>query len=134
MRKDKGGLYPANEMSAEELAKVSKDQVLVTIRTPRNPKQFALAWALAQKVHEACGWLHDKDDAMDYLKVRARHVKYITEPRGRVTIVPKSISWASLSQDAFKRVLDRMIWVTVNEILPGVDEGALRNEIESMVG
>ena len=138
MRKGTGhgiGLFPLNEMSEEELSAVSKDQLLVTIKTPRNPRQFALAWALATKVQEACDWLADKEDAMAYLKIKARHVKYIHDPRTEKTeIIPRSIAFASLSQDAFKRVLDRMIWVTVTEILPGIEESALRREIEAVVG
>lgn len=129
------GLFPRNEMSDGDLRSVSQDRdLLVTVKTPRNPKQFALAWALAQKVSEACEWLHDKEDAMDWLKLKARHVKMLQDPHTqKVAIVPKSIAFASLSQDAFKRVLDRMIWVTVNEIVPGLDESVLRREIESMV-
>jgi hypothetical protein len=130
------GLFPVNEISDDELRELSQDKdLLVTIKTPRNPKQFALAWALAQKVSEACDWLHDKDDAMDWLKIKSRHVKMIQDPKTqKVVIVPKSIAFASLSQDVFKRVLDRMIWVTVNDIVPGLDESALRHEIEAIVG
>ena len=135
MRREGNRLAPVDPMSEEDLQKVplAKD-VLVTVRSPRNIKQFRLAWALAAKVADACEFLHDPADAMDWLKVKARHVKLITDPRtGQVAIIPKSIAFASLSQDAFKRVLDRMIYVTVSEIIPGLDEGKLRAEISAMV-
>ena len=129
------GLFPVNEISDEDLrALPAKGDVLVTVKSPRNPKQFALAWALATKVSEACDWLPDKETAMEWLKVKARHVKIIQDPRThKIAIIPRSIAFASLGQDAFKRVLDRMIWVATNEILPGLDEGKLRAEIEAMV-
>ena len=129
------GLFPINEMSDDDLRQLpTKSDLLVTVKTPRNPKQFALAWALATKVSEACDWLPDKETAMEWLKIKARHVKMIQDPRTlKIAIVPKSIAFASLSQDAFKRVLDRMVWVTVSEIIPGLDESKLRSEIQKMV-
>jgi hypothetical protein len=135
MQKEGNRLVPCNQTSEDDLANVAaKKPIMVSLSSPRNPKQFALAWALATKVAEACDFLHDKEDGMDWLKIKARHVKMITDPRtGNVAIIPKSIAFASLSQDAFKRVLDRMIYVTVTEIVPGMDEGKLRAEISAMV-
>ena len=136
MRREGNRLAPVDPISEEELQKIplNKD-ILVTFKTPRNLRQFRLAWALAHKVAEACDFLHDNEDAMDWLKIKARHVKFIQDPRTKqVAIVPKSIAFASLSQDAFKRVLDRMIYVTITEIIPGLKESDLRREIEKMVG
>ena len=130
------GLFPTTEMGDEDLQGLPRDkELLVTARSPRNTKQFKLAWALAKKVSDACDFLQDSETAMDWLKIKARHVKMIQDPRtGIVSIIPKSIAFASLSQDAFKRVLDRMIFVTVSEIIPGLDEGKLRAELLEMVG
>jgi hypothetical protein len=129
-------LVPVDEMSAEELAKLPlRQQVLVKVTMPRNLRQHRLAWALATKVAEACDWLHDREDAMDWLKIKARHVRYIHDHRnGETQIVPKSIRFAALDQTGFDRVFRRMVYVTVSEIIPGLDEAALRAEIESMVG
>jgi len=38
-----------------------------------------------------------------------------------------------MGMTTFNRVLDRMIYVTVTEIVPGMDEGKLRAEISAMV-
>ena len=109
--------------------------LLVTVKTPRNPKQFRLAWALADIVSRSCDWLQDREVAMAWIKIRARHVNMISEPlTGKVAIVPRSIAFASLDQAGFKRVLDRMIYVVTTEIIPGMEEGALQRELESMVG
>ena len=136
MRREGNRLAPVDPMSEEDLQKIPcKNDVLVTVRSPRNIKQFRLAWALASKVAASCDFLHDSEDAMDWLKIKARHVKMLQDPRsGQVAIIPKSIAFASLSQDAFKRVLDRMVYVTITEIVPGLDEGTLRAEISAMVG
>lgn len=129
-------LVPLDEMSSEELARLPlKQQVLVTVRVPRNIRQHRLAWALATKVAEACEWLHDREDAMAWLKIKARHVRYIHDHHnGETQIVPKSIRFAALDQMGFDRVFKRMVYITVSEIIPGLDEEALRAEIESMVG
>jgi hypothetical protein len=129
-------LVPIDEMSSEELARIPlRQQVLVTVRIPRNIRQHRLAWALATKVAEACEWLHDREDAMAWLKIKARHVRYIHDHRnGETQIIPKSIRFAALDQMGFDRIFRRMVYVTVTEIIPGIDESALRAEIESMVG
>ena len=136
MRREGNRLAPVDPLSEEEFQKLplNKD-LLVTAKSPRNLRQFRLAWALAHKVAEACDFLHDSEDAMDWLKIKSRHVKYIQDPRTKlVSIIPKSIAFASLSQDGFKRVLDRMVYVTITEIIPGLKESDLRAEIEKMVG
>jgi hypothetical protein len=127
------GLFPSNQMATDDLASVVNDKdFLVNIRSPRNIQQLRKGWALAQKLADSCEWLHDREDAMDYLKLRARHVKYLREPNGNVQIIPKSISFASLPQNVFNRIFNRMIWVVCNEIIPGMKESELRKEIERM--
>lgn len=122
-------------MSEDDLAHVptGKD-LIVTVKAPRNPRQHRLAWALANKLSDCCDFLPDAESAMDYLKIKARHVKIVHDPRtGNAYIVPKSIAFASVDQTAFSRLFNRMVWVVCNEIVPGLDESALRNEIEAMV-
>ena len=136
MRREGNHLVPVDEVAAEEVRLIPTTQdVLVTVKTPRNVRQFKLAWALAQKVSEAVDFLHDREDAMDWLKIKARHVRMLQNPRTKqVLIIPKSIAFASLGQDAFARVFNRMVWITCNEIIPGLEEGSLRAELEAMVG
>jgi hypothetical protein len=136
MRREGQHLVPVDEVSAGEVWTIpEKRDVLVMVKTPRNVRQFKLAWALAQKVSEAVDFLHDREDAMDWLKIKARHVRMLQNPRTKqVAIIPKSIAFASLSQDAFNRIFNRMVWVVCNEIIPGLQEGSLRAELEAMVG
>lgn len=128
-------LVATDEIAAEELGLLpSGKDLLVSAKSPRNPRQHRLAWALAQKLSESCDFLHDREDAMDYLKIRCRHVKWISNPKtGNVFPVPKSIAYASLDQAAFNRLLRRMIYVICTEIVPGLPESDLRAEIEAMV-
>jgi hypothetical protein len=136
MRREGSHLVPADSVAAEMMDEVPQNTgVMVTVRVPRNLRQFRLAWALADIVSKSCDWLPDREASMDWLKIRARHVRMIHNPNTGITaIVPKSIAFASLSQDGFARVLNRMIHVTLTEIIPGLEESALRAELEKIVG
>lgn len=133
MRRSGARLLPVDEHSAEDLIRVPADRdVLVKIVSQRNMKLLRFLWALAGKVADACDWLHDKDDAMDELKIRARHVKYLVNPTtGEVRIVPKSLS--KIDGAALNRLANRMVYVVCRDIVPGLDESALRAEIVSMI-
>jgi hypothetical protein len=108
------------------------------ITTARNLRQLAFAWVLAGKIAENCDGVYlDKDDAMDNvpygLKCRAKHAKAVVDPvTGEVTVKPLSLK--RLDGEAFKRLLDRMVYVTCTEIIPGLEVSVLRDELEAMVG
>lgn len=136
MRRDGNHLVPADQVAAEMMVEVPTNTgVMVTVKVPRNLRQFRLAWALADLVSKSVDFLPDRETAMDWLKIKSRHVRMIHDPvRGTTVIVPKSIAFQSLDQTGFRRVLDRMIYVTITDIIPGLDEGALRAELEAIVG
>lgn len=129
-------LVPVDEIAADELRLAAKDgaDVMVEVRSRRNPKQHRLAWALAEKVAQSCDHLRDRDEAMDALKIAARHVEWRTDLRtGEVHPVPKSIAFASCTQAQFSRLLNRFLHIVVTDVLPGIAESDLRAEIEAMV-
>lgn len=136
MRREGNHLVPADAVAAEMMADIPlATGVMVTVKVPRNLRHFRLAWVLADIVSKSVDWLSDRETAMDWLKIKARHVRMIHDPlRNTTAIVPKSISFASLDQAGFKRVFDRMIHVVVTEIIPGMDEKSLRSELENIVG
>jgi hypothetical protein len=133
------GLFLDTEVFAQEFGHIKMNADLeVKATQPRSLKQLRFAWALARKVAES-GALGDCDqtDCMDYLKMKCRHVRYVTNVYGGGTetiVVPKSIRFAAMDQTAFQRLMNRMIWVVATEILPDVPESTLRDEIERMAG
>lgn len=129
------GLFVSQEISEEDfrILPTSRD-LIVTASTARNVTQLAKTWVLAQKIADACEWLGDKESAMVWLKLKSRHAKLLTDPEtGEVALVPKSIAFASLPQEGFNRIFNRMIYVTMTEIIPGIDEKALRASVEEMI-
>jgi len=136
MRREGNKLVCVDPVSEEMLLEVpaTKD-VLVTVKSPRNLRQFRLVWILADIIAKSVDWLQDRETAMDWLKIKARHVRMITDPKtGEIAIVPKSIAFASLEQDKFSRLLNRMIYVTTTEIIPGLEANTLRCELEAIAG
>jgi hypothetical protein len=136
MKREGQHLVPVDQVAADMLAEVPLNTgVMVTVKVPRNLRQFRLAWALADIISKSVDFLSDREAAMDWLKIKSRHVRMIHDPlRGTTAIVPKSIAFASLDQVGFARLLNRMIYVTTTEIIPGLEAGALRAELESIVG
>lgn len=127
------GLFPDNEMAADDLAIISNgSDVLAKCSTPRNLKQLAYLWALATKVAECREDILDKDDAMSLLKRKARFVKFAVDPvTGATELREKSL--ARLGSEDLHRLTNRMIYVTCNEIVPGIEEKRLRDELLKMV-
>lgn len=133
MRRQGARLIPIDEIGADDLVRVPANRdVLVKITSHRNMKLFRFLWALASKVADACDHLHDREDAMDELKIRVRHVKYITNPvTGEVRIVPKSLT--KLDGPGLSRLADRMVYVICRDIVPGLSQETLRSEIMAMI-
>ena len=52
---------------------------------------------------------------------------------GKDIHIPKSISFESMPQDDFNKFYDACISLTCKYIIPALDEGALKNEIEEFV-
>lgn len=130
------GVFPVDVIAIEGMRRIGKEgtQTLVSTRTPRNLKQHRLAWALAQKLVDCCDWLLDRDNAMDYLKKKAGHVKFYVLPNSEVELRTLSIAWAALPQEQFTPIFDNMIKVICEQIVPGLNAEDLRREVLEMAG
>jgi hypothetical protein len=110
-------------------------EVRAELATERNAAMLRFVWALAGMIADNTEFYLDRQDAMDGplgLKMRAHHCKPVVDPEtGEVTLRPLSLK--RLSNEAFHRLLRRFVWVTCNQIVPGMDEGPLRAEIEEMI-
>lgn len=128
--KGEKGLFPVDEAGGEEIGRLSTGgTVWAEVATPKNIALLRFLWALA--THLARGGLYDtKDEAMDDLKIRARFARFATEGN-RVVIVPRSLS--RQRGDVLSRLADRIVFIVCSELLPGMPESELRQEIEKMV-
>jgi hypothetical protein len=75
----------------------------------------------------------DKADAKEQILLDARHFKTIYDPlRNKAEVKAKSV--AGLSGDTWIRLLRRCTHVVLTKYLPNMEENALKDEIEKMIG
>lgn len=130
------GLFAESQIAEDDMALVPMGaEVRVEMATERNAAMLRFVWALAGIIADNTDAYLDRDDAMNGplgLKMRAHYCKPVVDPgTGEVTLRPLSLK--RLSNEAFARLCKRFIWVTCNQILPGMEDGLLRAEIEDMV-
>jgi len=132
--KGEHGLFAVADFAEDDLRQIANgSDVLVRLTTPRNLKLLAYLWALATVVAESVDGLYDRDDAMEFLCVKAHYTRNVLDPRtGKLEIKRGSLS--RLSNEAMKRLAERMKFIVVSELVPGMDEGALGKRLEEMVG
>lgn len=127
------GLFPDNPMAAEDFQIISSgSDVFAKLSTPRNLQMLKYLWALATKVAESRDDILDKEDAMSILKRKAKFVKFALNPKtDEMELREKSL--ARLNNEAMQRLANRMVFITCSDIIPGIEEAALRDELLKMV-
>jgi hypothetical protein len=135
-----GSLRPADEGAEELFQRVAQGEVVeIELRRPRRIRHHRLFWALMNRVWENVA--HDTYPTVDSLVLE---VKIITghydrrdiefEGKRYPVLTPKSIAFHAMDQDEFSAFFSRVCdWVIAN-ILPGVTEEELRQEVEQMTG
>lgn len=128
------GLFPSSQMAEEDLQLFTNGtEVEAQLRSPINIKLQRYMWALATLVGRSVEGCHDKEDGIELLCIKCRHMRHKLDPvTGKLEITRKKTR--NMGNEALKRLVDRMIYVTCTEIIAGLEEGALRAELESMVG
>jgi hypothetical protein len=132
--KRQGKLVPADIMADELLSGIAEGrEVLVSIRRPRNPRHHRLLFALLRKVRDNNEQWASDQELLDDLKLATglfeTRVNLVTK---KAYAVPGSISFASMSQDAFRVWFDQVLVVLATNVL-GCTTEELRNEIIEMV-
>ena len=130
------GLFVETEIFAEEWSSLPMGaEVKAECTVPANLRYLKFYWALVGKVvdNSAEDRFLDKTDCSHELLLQARHYKAVHDPlRNKTELKPRSV--AGLSADAWIRLLRRCTHVVITHYLPGMEEGALKAEIEKMLG
>lgn len=125
---------PIDPIGAAELDKLDDYAIVkASITVPRNPKQHNFYFALLKLVCENMEEPLTVEALKEYLKIKLNHVEVI-EYKGEVVKLPKSINFASMDQTAFKDYFDRSLNFICAEIIPGLSETKVRNELGQMMG
>lgn len=141
MRKRQGragemGLFIETEIFEEDFSHIKIGaEVQVKATTPRSLRQLKFAWALATKIAQACDWVETKEDCMDFMLIEAKHFRRIYDPlRGVAILKPKPTNFGAMDGTDYTRLLRRITHVAVTIMVPGMDDSALKAEIEAMIG
>ncbi len=130
------GLFVETEIFQEEWSSLPIGaEVKAECTVPANLRYLRFFWALVGKVvdNSPMERFLDKEDCRHELLLQARHYKAVHDPlRGKTELRPRSI--AGLSADTWIRLLRRCTHVVITHYLPGMEEGALKAEIEKMLG
>jgi hypothetical protein len=122
-------LLPVDFAADEMLADIKEGQeVIVTYRKPRSPEHHRFFFAMLRKVCEATGLWQDEDALLDAVKLATNHVRKVRRMDGEVLELPRSINFASLPQDPFRRFVNRAKYVI--SVATGIDPEELMKEVD----
>jgi hypothetical protein len=121
-------LVPSDFMAEEFLQSLKEAKpVLLDFKKPRSPENHAHFFAILHKALEHLEGFEDEDALLDSIKLAVGHVRQIMLVDGTIAFVPKSIRFAAMPEDQFKRFKDRALFV-LSELL-GFDAITLLPEI-----
>jgi hypothetical protein len=127
----RGNALVPSDIHADELVTDIPEgrEVLVSVRRARSVQHHRRFFAMLHKVCEATGMWQDPEELLDAVKLATGHVRRMQRLDGEVILVPKSINFASMPQDVFKRFERRAVWVLAEAT--GIDPEALMAETDA---
>ena len=131
-----GGLSPADDHARKVLAKIEQGkQVSVEYKQPRNGPAHRRFWALCQMVYDNSEQYGSAEQVSDHLKILAGHCTSVaSQATGEVYLLPKSISFSAMDQDAFDEFWLRVIKAVTEHLLPGVTSTEIEAELCNLIG
>lgn len=122
-------LVPADFVAEEWLQSIADGkEILIDWRKPRHPENHRHFFAILRLACEHLPDYPDTDSLLDALKIAVSHTRAVMKADGEMIFLPKSINFASLGEEEFKRFKNRALWV-LSRIL-GFDAVTLLPEID----
>lgn len=124
-------LVPADAHAEEFVQEIAEGrEILVTVRKARSPQHHRYFFALLRKVvHNTDDW-QSEEELLDALKLATGHTERRMTLDGKVYLAPKSIGFAAMEQNAFKRFYNRCCYLLATKILHCSPE-ELMGEVEA---
>ena len=127
-----GTLEPLDAAAKDFMERLRPGAVAkVEVSRARNPRRFKLFWGLVKICQDNTDVSLSKEAWADYLKILGGHVEVVRR-KGQVIELPKSIAFASMPESEFADFINRLMHAIRTEVIPGLDEGALRRELEAI--
>lgn len=135
MRRKAAKLEPVTEVDRELLLEIPEGADLtVRVSRSRSPRQHRLFWALLQIVVDNHDYYKRPEQLLEWLKVRLGYVEETVWHDGQVWFRTKSISFASMGQDQFRKFFTESLDVITAEVIEGIDREAILTEMSMMLG
>lgn len=127
-RKDLGSLRPGNAQAEEWLTRQPLGVLIqVEAKKRRNVAFNAKFWAMLTIIADNVEGL-TPELLCEVVKLRTGHVDVVKTKRGVVEI-PRSISFAAMSENDFSAFYDRAVAFILSDILPGLNKDELNAEV-----
>jgi hypothetical protein len=127
------GFFPDSEMAQEDAAIFALNaELMAKLWTEKHIEKLRYLWGLVHKTADNTDLFVDKDDAMEALMIRVGYSKAVYDPRTR-KIEPRRKSLTRISDEQLGLLTLKIQNVICAEILPGMTQHTLRQEIEDMI-
>jgi len=130
----RGNHLVPSDLAAQEMVQSLPEgkAVLMDMRRPRSPRNHAHLFALLKVACEQLEGYPDTETLLDALKIATHLTRPVTLATGEIVWIPKSINWAAMPEDEFKRWKARALYV-LGQLL-GVDPQQLLDETAQQNG
>lgn len=121
----------AGQEAIYELSQLGADHLRCVVTAPRNSRRNRWFHALLTIVAQAY------DQPMEAIKVWLKmrlHLVDTYRVDDRVIDIPKSVSFAAMDETEFAQFCNRCVELIARELLGGIEQNALRAQIEEMIG
>lgn len=136
LKRTLAGFAPADEASTDALRRIKQGATVVAeIRQPRNVQFHRMFFGLLNVTWQACGDWQSVEELLRELKFRVGHVdrqRVVDRRSGEVLaeiVTPRSISFAAMSEPEFREFYDRCVRVICEDMVPGLSDSVLREEV-----
>ena len=136
LRRMTTGLVADDDAAREALRRVKQGEVVrATLVRPRSVRYHRRFFAMLTTVHQTCGDWPDVEALLRELKFRAglvdvqRVVDRQTGEELATLQIPRSIAFHAMDDDEFRAFVERCIRIICEEMVPGLDDAVLREEV-----
>ncbi len=136
LRKTMTGWSNADDASVDASKRFKLGDIYrAEIVRPRSLKTLGRYWVLCQMILDNTEMFRSKEQVSDYLKIRTGHsTSIVSKSTGEIFHVANSIDFDSLDETQFQDFWQRVCDVVVADVLPGITQHEIENEIAKIVG
>lgn len=128
-------LRAADPLSLDVLQGIGQHETVVaTIRRARNPRHHKKLFALLQAIYPHQTQFATIEDLLNTLKVATGLFDTGKTIDGIPFMMPRSISFASMTQASFEQFYERVVDIITTKIVPGIGRDDLAREVDIILG